>query len=126
MKRLLVIVGLITAVVGLCFVQRLYLNHCYTEMIDALDDLEQTCQNEDFAAAAEKAKEIEADWVAYEKKLSYFLDNADISELGTNLGGISKLATKESKEDLLSQISIVRVQFTHIKTANDLTWDSIF
>lgn len=126
MKRLLVIFGLLAVVLGLCFAQRVYLNRCYTEMNRALDGLEQSCREGDYSRAAFQAQKIEDKWVAYEKSLSYFLDNSDLSELGTALGGISKLATEESKEDLLSQISIIRVQFTHIKTANDLTPDSIF
>lgn len=126
MKRLLAIAGLVALVLGLCFAQQIYLNRCYTEMTQALDVLEQSCQAGEFSRAAAQAKDIENQWVNYEKRLSYFLDNSEISELGTALGGISKLATEESKEDLLSQISIIRVQFTHIKTANDLTLDSIF
>lgn len=126
MKRLFVIAGLVTVVIGICFLQRMYLNHCYADMMQALNDLEKTCQAEDFNRAAEQIKSMEKQWIVYEKKLSYFLDNADVAELGTALGGISKLATGQSKEDLLSQISMIRVQFVHMKTANEITWDSVF
>lgn len=126
MKRLLLVMGLLAVVLGLCFAQIHFLNRCVSDMSQMLYRLEEQCQSGDFAKTKEQAKTLEKEWVYYEKWLSYFLDNTDVAEIGKALSGIAQLATEESKEDLLSRISEIRVQLLHIKTANAVSFDSVF
>ena len=126
MKRFFVVLVLTAVVIGVCFVQYKFLNECCSKMLSSLDLLEQTCNDEDFENAQKLAQDIEKTWVSYEKRLSYFLDNTELSNVGEYLGGISDLATSETKEDILNQIAVIRIQFIHIKTANSVGFESIF
>ncbi len=126
MKRFFVVIVLTAVVIGVCFVQYKFLNDCCSKMLSSLDLLEQTCNDEDFEKAKKLARNMEETWVTYEKRLSYFLDNTDLSSAGEYIGGISDLATSETKEDILNQIAVIRIQFIHIKTANSVSLESIF
>lgn len=126
MKRLFVIFGLIAVVIGLAVAQRVFLNNCCEAVLQSLDHLEQSCRNEEFEKAALQAKEIEDNWVGYEKKLSYFIDNTELSEVGMALSGISDMAAEGTKEEFLSHIAVIRVQFVHLQASNNVTFESVF
>lgn len=126
MKRFFVVIVLTAVVIGVCFVQYKFLNDCCSKMLSSLDLLEQTCNDENFEKAEKLARDMEDTWITYEKILSYFLENTELSAAGEHIGGISDLATSETKEDMLNQIAVIRIQFIHIKTSNSVRFESIF
>ena len=125
-KRLFVVFVLVLLVFGLCFIQQKYLEKYSQNMINGLNTLEKTCLAGDFIKAEKQAKELENEWVDYEKVLSFFFDHNEIRELGTELSGIVRLASKETEQTMLSQISSIRVEILHLWSANEVTLFSIF
>lgn len=126
MKRLISVVILLAVIISLSLMQANTFNKYYKMISVGLDEIVAECESKNYINAGKNAAALENEWIKCERKLSFFFDNADIRELGTAISSLKDLASENSKENLLSQISVVRVMLIHIKNANRVSIYSIF
>lgn len=109
MKRAIVAVCILAAVIAGSITAILVIKKENSKLISILDEIQLCCENDDMEGAAEKAAELEELWYKYERRMSVIVKDERLKELNTTIVKIRPYS-EEANDELEAEIQNIRRQ----------------
>lgn len=115
MKRLLVSVILLGAVLLLCAFGISFVTDGYEKITEELTQGEKCMQNGDFEAAKKHCEKAEKLYVEREQFMAAFVNHGILDEIGQTLSGVAPLADKDSIPEFFSLSAEAKTTLAHLR-----------
>lgn len=120
MKRLYFALTAVVIVFCIVFYGTLTVKNSSGEMLDLFDKIETSAKNDDTETAVQLCDKAEKKWVEYEKKLTFFVNHAEICEIGTGIAAMKPLVRYNEKAEFFSTLESTRVQLIHLASMENI------
>lgn len=115
MKRLVLSLVLLGAVLLVCYYGVSFVTSTYKEITNQLDLGTEYAKNENFKAAREHIKKAEKLYTSREQFMAAFVNHGILDEIGQTISGVAPLANKDSLPEFFSLMSEAKTALAHLR-----------
>lgn len=125
MKRLWLAAALLLAVVGLCVATQAYMRRQTDTLLSALEALEASYSEGDFADTRRLAKKLAEDYTRRTRLMYCFVAHSDLEDSRETVALLPALLERE-QEDALAEMARLREQLKHLREIDLPTPENVF
>lgn len=126
MKRLIICLVLLAAVLFLSLLGSRFVTMVYDEVDGSLRESLSLAEAGDFEGARAAALRAETLYLKYEKPLAAVVNHGFLDDLGRSLSGVAPLAAEDSKEEFLGQLAEARTDLAHMRNDHAFIYSNLF
>lgn len=121
MKRLYFGLGIALVIFAIIFCGTKAVRGAEKDMKNEFFVLQKCVEKNDFESAEKLAGKAEKKWVIYEKNLSFFVNHAEVCEIGVTLSQLKPLIKARQKGDINAQIKKAQTLLLHLANIENIT-----
>ena len=120
MKRLYFAIGVVVIITAIILSGTLTVKNADKDMKKMFSSLQECVKNNDFDKAEKICDKAEKKWVEYEKSLSFFVNHAEVCDIGVCISAIKPLIKNRQKGDVLSELNKAETLLTHLANLENI------
>lgn len=124
-QRILLVILLPLLIVGAAISSMVYTHSVSKSLLLSCELTRQAIRAEDYALAAERAEDMQDDWLDRRERLRLLIDHPDIDEVTQTLKALSAALEAEEKGDALTQAALLDEALRHLSHRDDPTLSNI-
>ncbi len=114
MKRLYFALGIFVIIFAVIFCGTMEIEKAHSDMKTSFSSLQKSVEKGESEKAEALAEKLESKWVDYEKKLSLFVNHAEVCEIGVAVSTIKPLIKAKQFGDVLAEIKKAQTLLCHL------------
>lgn len=126
MKQYIILAGALLFVILLNCMQLSFLKNTGQDMLDMLEVISGSIQEENFTKAEEKLKDLNEKWEEVKARWDILTEHDDVEELESHLASIEAYIFNEEMTDGMVEVAILKQRIEHIIQNETLSFSTIF